>query len=143
MFPIPTCFWVKFSPKTRQRILFGGIILVICTATLWLVLLMYKSYNTEMQKQWTRGYNAAAVEVQQQYDKALQEQRGAFDKELASAESKAQQYFELSQELIDASSKPLQEAQQKLSASTDGNRECFGTEFMQEFNQAIGAGEAN
>lgn len=143
MFPIPTCFWDKFSPKTKQRILFGGIILVIITATLWLVLLMYKSYNTEMQKQWTRGYNTAAVKVQQQYDKALQEQRKAFDKELASAESKAQQYFELSQELIDANSKPLQAAQQKLSASPDGNRECFGAEFMQEFNQAISAGKAN
>lgn len=143
MFPIPTCFWDKFSPKTKQRILFGGIILVICTAALWLVLLMYKSYNAEMQKQWTRGYNVAAVEVQQQYDKALQEQRKAFDKELASAENKAQQYFELSQELIDANSKPLQAAQQKLSSSPDGNRECFGTAFMQQFNQAIEAGKAN
>lgn len=143
MFPIPTCFWDKFSPKTKQRILFGGIILVICTAALWLVLLMYKSYNAEMQKQWTRGYNAAAVEVQQQYDKALQEQRKAFDKELASAESKAQQYFELSQELIDANSKPLQAAQQKLSSSPDGNRECFDAAFMHEFNQAIQAGKAN
>ena len=143
MFPIPTCFWDKFSPKTKQRILFGGIILVIISATLWLVLLMYKSYNTEMQKQWIRGYNAAAVEVQQQYDKALKEQHKAFDKELASAESKAQQYFELSQELIDANSKPLQAAQQKLSASPDGNRECFDTAFMQQFNQAIQAGKAN
>lgn len=143
MFPIPTYFWDKFSPKTKQRILFGGIILVIISATLWLVLLMYKSYNTEMQKQWIRGYNAAAVEVQQQYDKALQEQRRIFDKELASAENKAQQYFELSQELIDANSKPLQAAQQKLSASPDGNRECFDTAFMQQFNQAIQAGKAN
>ena len=128
MFPIPTCFWDKFSPKTKQRILFGGIILVIISATLWLVFLLYQSYNTEMQKQWTRGYNAAAVEVQHKYDKALQEQRRAFDKELASAENKAQQYFELSQ---------------KLSASPDGNRECFSTEFMQQFNQAIQAGKAN
>lgn len=143
MFPIPTCFWNKFSTKTKQRVLYGLIILVVISAALWLVLLMYTSYNTEMQKQWTRGYNAAAVEVQQQYDKALQEQRRAFDKELASAESKAQQYFELSQELIDANSKPLQAAQQKLSASPDGNRECFGAEFMQEFNQAIKAGKAN
>lgn len=143
MFPIPTYFWDKFSPKTKQRILFGGIILVIISATLWLVLLMYKSYNTEMQKQWIRGYNAAAVEVQQQYDKALQEQRRIFDKELASAENKAQQYFELSQELIDANSKPLQAAQQKLSASPDGNRECFDAAFMQQFNQAIQAGKAN
>lgn len=143
MFPFPNPIWRKFSSKTKQRVLYGLIILVVISATLWLVLLMYKSYNTEMQKQWTRGYNAAAVEVQQQYDKALQEQRMAFDKELASAESKAQQYFELSQELIDANSKPLQAAQQKLSASPDGNRECFGAEFMQEFNQAISAGKAN
>lgn len=143
MFPIPTCFWDKFSTKTKQRILFGGIILVIISATLWLVFLLYRSYNTEMQKQWARGYNAAAVEVQQKYDKALQEQRRVFDKELASAENKAQQYFELSQELIDANSKPLQAAQQKLSASPDGNRECFSTEFMQQFNQAIQAGKAN
>lgn len=143
MFPFPNPIWSKFSSKTKQRVLYGLIILVVISATLWLVLLMYKSYNTEMQKQWTRGYNAAAVEVQQQYDKALQEQRRAFDKELASAESKAQQYFELSQELIDANSKPLQEAQQKLSASPDGNRECFDAASMHAFNQAIGAGKAN
>lgn len=143
MFPFPNSIWSRFNPKTKQRILYGLIILTVISAALWLVLLIYKSYNAEMQKQWIHGYNAAAVEVQQRYDKALQEQRRAFDKELASAESKAQQYFELSQELIDASSKSLQAAQQKLSASPDGNRECFGAEFMQEFNQAIGAGKAN
>ena len=139
MFPIPTTIWNKLSGRARQWCLFGGICLVAITATVWLVFLMYSSYSKEVQKQYNAGYKYGVEVTTNAYEKAIKEAKEKYEAELLAANQKAQMYYEMSKEQLNAKTVKSAESVQTLRASPAGSVSCFDAEFMHEYNSTISA----
>lgn len=139
MFPIPTTIWSKLSGRARQWCLFGGICLVAITATVWLVFLMYSSYSKEVQKQYNDGYKYGVEVTTNAYEKAIKEAKEKYEAELLAANQKAQMYYEMSKEQLNAKIVKSTESVQTLRASPAGSVSCFDAEFMHEYNSTISA----
>lgn len=140
MFPIPTKIWNSLSGRARQICLFGGICLVAITATVWLVFLMYSSYSKEVQAQYNAGYKYGVEVTTSAYNKAIKEANDKYEAEVQAANQKAQMYYEMSKEQLNAKTVKSTESVQALRASPAGDVSCFDTQFMQEYNSTISAG---
>lgn len=138
MLPIPKAYWEKLSGTSRQRILYGAIILVILSATFWVCSLMYSSYTHTMKQQYIQGYNSGVLEQQKHYEDAIKEAQKQWAKELEEANRKAQEYYELSKESLNDSTVRIAQAEQKLTETDDANRNCIPDWSVLEYNKAFG-----